>query len=98
MSTKKIQIIGSLGTGGEKIYKQNEEPVDVPDGTLWLDMDAEIANVDTDATLTQENKAADAKAVGEAIDKLNDLVGNTSVKDQIDAAIAAIDNFEEVRF
>lgn len=38
MSTKKLQILGSLG---EKIYKQNEEPVDAPDGALWVDMDAE---------------------------------------------------------
>lgn len=37
MSTKKLQILGSLG---EKIYKQNEEPVDAPDGTLWIDMNA----------------------------------------------------------
>lgn len=36
MSTKKIQILGNLG---EKIYKQNEEPIDAPDGTLWIDMD-----------------------------------------------------------
>lgn len=37
MNTKKIQILGQLG---EKIYKQNEEPVDAPDGTLWIDLDA----------------------------------------------------------
>lgn len=38
MSTKKLQILGQLG---EKIYKQNEEPVDAPDGALWVDLDAE---------------------------------------------------------
>ena len=38
MSTKKIQILGSLGS---KIYTQNEEPADAPDGALWLDLDEE---------------------------------------------------------
>lgn len=38
MSTKKLQILGSLGT---KIYTQNEEPTDAPDGALWLDLDEE---------------------------------------------------------
>lgn len=38
MSTKKIQIIGSLGN---KVYTQPEEPVDAPDGSLWVDLDNE---------------------------------------------------------
>ena len=38
MGTKKLQILGQLG---EKIYKQDEEPVDAPEGTLWVDTDAE---------------------------------------------------------
>lgn len=33
-----------------------------------------------------------------AIDRLNALVGNTSVEEQINEAIAALNNFEEVRF
>lgn len=40
MGTKKLQILGQLG---EKIYKQDEEPVDAPDGTLWVDTDAEAS-------------------------------------------------------
>lgn len=71
MSTKKIQILGSLGTGGEKIYKQNEEPENAAVGTLWVDMDAEAENeapvINVDTTLTQAGQAADAKATGDAI-------------------------------
>lgn len=40
MATKTLQIVGQLG---DKIYKQNEAPIDAPDGTLWVDMDAESA-------------------------------------------------------
>ena len=40
MGTKKLQILGQLG---EKIYKQDEEPVDAPEGTLWVDTDADSA-------------------------------------------------------
>ncbi len=36
MATKKLQILGSLGN---KIYTQNEEPTDAPEGALWLDLD-----------------------------------------------------------
>lgn len=58
MATKKLQIIGSLGS-----------------------------NVEVDSTLTQTGKAADAKAVGDAISNLNTLVGDTSVSDQITEAL-----------
>lgn len=40
MGTKKLQILGELG---EKIYKQDEEPVDAPEGALWIDTDAEAS-------------------------------------------------------
>lgn len=36
MATKKLQILGNLGN---KIYTQNEEPIDAQDGTLWIDTD-----------------------------------------------------------
>ena len=36
MSTKKLQILGSLGN---KIYTQPEEPIDAADGSIWLDTD-----------------------------------------------------------
>lgn len=55
MSTKKLQIIGNLGS-----------------------------NVELDATLAQEGKAADAKAVGE---KFATLVGDTAVSEQITNAV-----------
>ena len=48
MSTKKLQILGELG---EKIYKQNDEPIDAPDGTLWIDMDAESGDYVSQAQL-----------------------------------------------
>lgn len=38
MSTKKLQLLGSLG---EKIYKQNEEPENAEVGALWVDLDEE---------------------------------------------------------
>lgn len=51
--------------------------------------------VELDSTLTQENKAADAKATGDAIisvensvQVLSDLVGETPVSEQIEAAIS----------
>ena len=33
------QISQYIIESGMKIYKQNEEPTNVPDGTLWLDLD-----------------------------------------------------------
>lgn len=42
MSTKKIQILGSLG---EKIYKQNEEPADAEVGSLWIDLSEDGSKV-----------------------------------------------------
>jgi hypothetical protein len=68
LSTKKLQIIGSLGS-----------------------------NVEIDTTLTKEGYAADAKSIGDAlelkadqasVDTLSDLVGNTSVSDQITSAVS----------
>lgn len=79
MATKKIQILGSLG---DKIYKQNDEPVDAPDGSLWIDLDENIISGSfalIDTTLTQSRQAADAKVVGDAlrsyIDDIDTLIG-----------------------
>ena len=40
MATKKLQILGSLGN---KVYSQNEEPIDAPDGSLWVDLDDDVS-------------------------------------------------------
>lgn len=59
---------------GEKIYKQNEEPINADDGTLWIDLDANGGTTETyvelDDTLSIEGAVADAKAVGDAIEAL----------------------------
>ena len=38
MSTKIIQILGSVGN---KIYIQPDEPTDAPEGSIWIDLDDE---------------------------------------------------------
>lgn len=79
----------TLATISEKfnIYAQNDEPVDAPDGTLWVDMDDDggyiegstggssgsSVSINLDTTLSKSGFAADAKAVGDALDgKLNE--------------------------
>jgi hypothetical protein len=71
LSTKKLQIIGSLGS-----------------------------NVEIDTTLAEEGKAADAKAVGDALvlkadqtsfNVLSGLVGDIAVAEQVNTAIEALD-------
>ena len=56
------------------IYFSAEEPLDAPDGSLWIDIDDvdedDTPQIELDTTLTQEGMAADAKAVGEAIDAI----------------------------
>lgn len=71
-------------------YVQNEEPTDVPDGTLWLDMDAEGSaeggggseSIFVDTTLTQAGQAADAKAVGDKIKQINESIAG--IKPEVD--------------
>lgn len=42
MATKKLQIVGSLGGAGkDEVYVQAEEPLDAPNGSIWIDIDAE---------------------------------------------------------
>lgn len=92
MSTKKIQILGTIG---DKIYKQNEEPVNAAEGDLWIDLDedgiGEVSggNVDLDTTLSQSGKAADAKAVGDAIADVRQEVASGVTNEQIDTAVSA---------
>ena len=52
------------------IYVQNEEPIDAPDGALWVDLDEDETvepSINLDSSLTLDGYAADAKAVGDAI-------------------------------
>lgn len=54
----------------DEIYVQPDEPLDAPDGTVWIDLDAEgheEPEVIIDTSLTQAGQAADAKAVGDAL-------------------------------
>lgn len=76
MSTKKLQILGT--SLGNNVYTQPEEPTDAPDGSLWVDTDAEAQSnsVSIDASLTIEGQAADAKATGDAIRSLSEEIAN----------------------
>ena len=68
---QKTQALTNLG-----VYAQDDEPADAEVGTLWIDTDDEGgeggsgASIALDTTLTQEGMAADAKAVGDAIDNI----------------------------
>lgn len=94
MSTKKLQILGEFG---EKIYKQNDEPIDAPDGSLWVDLDAESGSggnnsegnfmIQLDQTLSVEGMAADAKAVGDALET-KQPVGNYATESFVTNKIA----------
>lgn len=74
-------------------YVQNEEPIDAPEGTLWIDLDAEGAgengeiSVFIDTTLTQSGQAADAKAVGDAL-ATKQPVGNYVTVDQVNTKVS----------
>lgn len=70
-----------------KIYSQNDEPVDAPEGSLWVDTDeessfSEFEPIDLDATLTQEGQAADAKAVGDALAQ-KQPIGDYALKSEL---------------
>lgn len=53
--------------------------------------------VDSSLSTTSRNPVQN-RVVTSAINKLNELVGSTSVTDQINAALASLRNLEEVRF
>lgn len=66
----------------------------------WIEVSAGSgggATVDNSLSTTSENPVQN-KAVTEAINSLNVLVGTTSVEDQIKAALASLRNLEEVHF
>ena len=62
-----------------------------PNAIYLTSDDGTNVDITVDATLTIPNQAADAKVVGDAISNLNTLVGDTTVSEQIDASIDAID-------
>lgn len=65
-------VIISISDGpivaSNNIYVQEEEPLEAPDGSLWVDLDEEIedTSIEVDASLSIEGAAADAKVVGDA--------------------------------
>ena len=59
MATKKLQILGSLGN---KIYTQNDEPTDAPDGALWVDLD-ETGSTGASGGISVANNAGAHNAV-----------------------------------
>jgi len=50
---------GSATDMTDKIYKQNDEPIDAPDGSLWVDMDEEggggSGNIDLSGYATKDD-------------------------------------------
>lgn len=69
MATKKLQILGTLGS-----------------------------NVELDETLTQEGKAADAAAVGEAIASMNAITATDDGTGIITFGVSPLSSAEEVEF
>jgi hypothetical protein len=58
------------------------------DGTTTTDLfEVELPSIPVDDTLTESGKAADAKVAGDAISKLNTLIGDTAVAEQIATAL-----------
>ena len=92
---------------GDHIHPSDTSKVDKIDGKGLSTNDytnsekSKLAGIETgankttiDSTLSVSGNAADAKATGDAISNLSDLVGDTSVSDQISAATIAITNAE----
>ena len=90
MSTKKLQILGSFGN---KVYTQPDEPADAVDGSVWIDLDETAAGDYGDAdTLDGKHAsdfvlATDMVAVHSDISELQTKVGDTAVSAQISNAI-----------
>lgn len=87
LSTKKLQLVGDLGT---KICAQGEEPTDTK--VIWIDTndnEGDFDQVVVDDTLTQSGWAADAKTTGDAIKSKADL---SYVKDLEENKIPGVDD------
>lgn len=80
------QVIETNGDGTTswvtrpKIYIGSDE---MPEGYDFK-LDPDKININIDKTLTVEDAAADAKAVGDAIDNINNTISNLDMSDKVD--------------
>lgn len=65
MSTKKLQILGSFGN---KVYTQPNEPTEAVDGSVWIDVDDTIIGDYSDADTLDGKHASEFAAVDHAHD------------------------------
>ena len=72
----------------DEIYVQEEEPLEAPDGSLWVDLDEEIedTSIEVDASLSIEGAAADAKAVGDRLASIEEELDKPQIT--IDATLS----------
>ena len=63
-----------------KVYVGTDE---MPEG-YDIKLDPNKVNINIDKSLTVEGSAADAKAVGDAIDNINDVINNLDMADKVD--------------
>lgn len=80
-----------ISANADQIFTQDDAPLGAEDGDLWVDMDDSVVinaeHIEIDQSLSVEGMAADAKVTGEEISKLSLMIGDTSVSNQIAAAI-----------
>lgn len=62
MSTKKIQILGSLGN---KVYVQKDEPMNAPEGSVWIDLEEEYEETTLNADTLDGKHASDFAAISD---------------------------------
>lgn len=70
------------------IYAQNSEPANAPDGTMWIDLDEEATGSSVDAD-TLDGRPASYFATARDVSSLQALVGDTSVKSQINQQLSS---------
>ena len=80
MSTKKLQVLGSFGN---KVYTQNEEPTDAVDGSVWITMDSDSTKSSRDI-YAQNEEPINAVEGSVWIDLDDDSAGNSTDADTLD--------------